>query len=191
VIGEEIVMERDEAYKLLLEYVKTDYLVKHCLATEAIMRALAEKFGEDVEKWGIAGLLHDLDFDLTEHEPSKHTIITEELLQARGFDEESINAIKAHNAEETGSERKSVFDHALTAAESVTGLIVATALVQPDKKLSSVKPESVIKRMKKKDFARKVSRERIQDCQGTGLSLEEFVELSVQAMQKISNELGL
>jgi len=184
-------ISRDKAYNLLTQYVKTDYLIKHCLATEAIMRAMAEKFGEDPDRWGIAGLIHDLDFEETKDDPGSHTLKTEEILRSLGMEEDIIHAIKAHNAEEVGVERKSKFDYALTCGESVTGLIVATALVQPDKKLSSVKPESVIKRMKKKDFARNVSRERIKDCAGAGLEVKEFVALSVRAMESISEELGL
>jgi putative nucleotidyltransferase with HDIG domain len=182
---------RDDAYELLKEHIKTDYMIKHSIATEAIMRDLAKRLEQNVEKWGIAGLLHDLDFEETDEDPKKHTLVTEDILKGMGMDSETIHAIKAHNAEGIGIERKSVFDYALTCAESVTGLIVATALVQPDKKLSSVTSEAVIKKMKKKDFARKVSRERIKDCEGTGLTLEEFMDISVKAMQSIGSELGL
>ena len=187
----EEIKTRDDAYKLLMEHIKTDYMIKHSVATEAIMKELAKKLKQNVEKWGMAGLLHDLDFEETDEDPKKHTLVTEDILSGMGVDCEIIYAIKAHNAEGIGIERKSVFDYALTCAESVTGLIVATALVLPDKKLSSVTAEAVIKKMKKKDFARKVSRERIKDCEGTGLKLEEFMAIAVSAMQGISAELGL
>lgn len=176
------IKNRDDAFQLLSEYVKEEYLINHCLATEAIMRKMAERFGEDPDKWGIAGLLHDLDFEETKDNPCTHTLKTEEILRPLGISEDMISAIKAHNAEEVGVERKTVFDYSLTCAESVTGLITATALMQPDKQLSSVKPESVLKKMKKKEFARKVSRERIKDCAGAGLELEDFINLSVNAM---------
>ena len=182
---------RDDAWKLLKEHINTDYLLNHSIATEAIMKEMAKKLGHDQDKWAIAGLLHDLDFEKTGEDPKKHTLVTEDILKGIGMDSETIHAIKAHNAEGIGIERKSVFDYALTCSESVTGLIVATALVQPDKKLSSVTAEAVIKKMKKKDFARKVSRERIKDCEGAGLKLEEFMEISVQAMKDIGDELGL
>ena len=184
-------ISREEALKLLKEHVKTDYLIKHCIATEAIMKALAERLGGDPEKWAVAGLLHDLDFEETKDEPEKHSLKTEEILRNMDIEEDMIQAIKAHNAEGIGIERKSTFDYALTCAESVTGLIVATALVYPDKKLAGVKAKSIIKRMKKKDFARKVSRERIKDCAGAGLELQEFIEIALKAMQSVSDDLGL
>lgn len=184
-------MDRNEALAILKEHLTQDNLVKHCLATEAIMRALAEKFGEDVDKWGLAGLLHDLDFEQTQSDPSRHGLETAEALAAHGVDPEIIQTIKAHNAEHLGLQRQTRFEHALACTETITGLIVATALVYPDKKLASVKPKSVTKRMKKKDFARNVSREIIMECEQIGLSLEEFVHVSLTAMQGVSEELGL
>ncbi len=187
----EEIKTRDDAYKLLREHVKTDYMIKHSVATEAIMKGLAKKLNQNEEKWGMAGLLHDLDFEETGEDLKKHTLVTEDILNGMGMDSEIIYAIKAHNAEGIGVERKSVFDYALTCAETVTGLIVATALVLPDKKLSSVTAEAVIKKMKKKDFARKVSRERIKDCEGAGLKLEEFMAIAVESMKGVNTELGL
>ena len=184
-------MTREEAYRLVQEYLSAGNLIKHCLAAEAIMRGLARRLGEDEEAWGLAGLLHDLDFEETKDTPERHALRTAEVLGGQGVDEEIIGAIKAHNGEELGIERRTAFEHALAAAETVTGLIVATALVYPDKKLASVKVSSVTKRMKKKDFARAVNRETIMECEQLGLSLNEFVELCLDAMRGISEELGL
>jgi len=184
-------MERDEALTLLKEHLTQDNWVKHCLATEAIMRMLAEKFGESPQKWGLAGLLHDLDFAQTQNTPSRHGLVAAELLGERGVETEIIEAIRAHNAEGLGLERRTRFEYALACAETITGLIVATALVYPDKKLASVKPSSITKRMKKKDFARNVNREIIMECEKIGLSVNEFAELALRAMQGVSDELGL
>jgi predicted hydrolase (HD superfamily) len=144
-----------------------------------------------VDLWGIVGLLHDLDFEETADQPSEHGLRTAAILAARDLPPEAITAIKAHNAEVLGVERKSTFDFALTCAESITGLVIATALVYPDKRLASVKPKSILKRMKKKDFARRVNRDQIRLCEEIGVPLADFAELSLRAMQGISAELGL
>jgi putative nucleotidyltransferase with HDIG domain len=154
------------------------------------METLARRLGGDSDSWWIAGLLHDLDFDQTQ-DPAKHGLAAAELLRARGLPEELVGAVLAHNAEGLGLERRTTLDFALTCAESITGLIVATALVMPDKRLASVTGEAVVRRMKKKDFARKVSRESILLCERAGLGLEEFASLAVAAMQTVAGELGL
>ncbi len=183
-------MTKKEAEELLNQYISSNWLKKHSIATAAVMAALAERLKQDVETWWIIGMIHDLDFDMTQ-DPAVHGKKTAEILKKRGESEETIHAIMAHNAEGLGIVRETTLDYALTCGESITGLIVATALVMPDKKLSSVKPSSVIKRMKKKDFARKVSRECIMLCERIGLDIEEFAEISVRAMQNVSGELGL
>ena len=147
--------------------------------------------GEDEDLWGIAGLLHDLDYEDTKDDMPRHTLKTEEILKEKGVCNEVIEAIKGHNAENLGYEREKPIDHALTCAECITGMIVATTLVYPDKKIASVKPKSIIKRMKQKEFARSVNRDFIRECEKIGIPLEEFAELSLKAMQGISNELGL
>ena len=190
-MSDSVGITREEALALLKEHTKTENLVKHCLASEAIMRGLAERLGKDGEMWGIAGLLHDLDFEETKDVPSQHALKTAQILKKRGVCDEVIEAIKAHNAEGLGLTRRSDFDHALAAAETVTGLIVATALVYPDKKLASVQVRSITKRMKKKDFARAVNREIIMECEQLGLSLDEFVGISLEAMKGIHDALGL
>lgn len=183
-------MNREQALQLVDQHITSDWLKKHSLATAAIMERLAARLAGDPDTWWIIGILHDLDFDITQ-DPAVHGRKSEEILREHGVSQEIIGAVMAHNAEGLGLERSSTLDYAITAAESITGLIVATALVMPDKKLASVKPPSVIKRMKKKDFARKVSRESIMLCEQAGIPLEEFSEIAVAAMQAIAGELGL
>jgi len=183
-------MNPQEARALLDENVQTDWLRKHCLATAAIMEALARRLGGDPQAWWSVGLLHDLDFDRTQ-DPARHGLEAAEILRSRGVPEEAVQAVLAHNAEGLGLERTTTLDYALTCAESITGLVVATALVMPDRKLASVTPEGVLKKMKKKDFARKVSREHVQLCEKIGLPLHEFAGLAVAAMQDRAGELGL
>ena len=181
----------DEALECLQAHLKNEKLISHCLATEAIMRALAQKFEEDQEVWGLAGLLHDLDYEITGEDPSRHGEETARLLEAQGVLPAITDVIKKHNAEGLGLERSTVFEHALTCAETITGMIVATALVYPDKKISSVKTKSVTKRMKTPHFARAVSRERILECEKIGIPLNDFVVLSLGAMSEIAEEIGL
>jgi len=182
---------RNEALQLMKEYLKADNLQKHSLATEIIMRKIAQRRGENEELWGIAGLLHDLDFEETKDDMPNHTLKTQEILKKKGVSKEIIEAIKGHNAENLGYERDRPIDHALTCAECITGMVIATTLVYPDKKLASVKPKSILKRMKQKEFARSVNREYIKECEKIGIPLEEFAELSLNAMREISDELGL
>jgi len=184
-------MTRDEAVELLCEHVQADTLRKHCLAAEAILRALARRLGEDEEAWGVVGLVHDLDFERTADAPAEHTKITCDVLRGKGFPEEALHAIAEHNAEALGIPRESRLGIALACGESITGLIVATALVMPDKKLASVKAKSVLKRMKKKDFARAVSRETIAECERLGIPLHEFAQLCLDAMCGVADDLGL
>ncbi|MFQ5862678.1 MAG: HDIG domain-containing metalloprotein [Candidatus Brocadiales bacterium] len=184
-------MNREEAWDLLTGHIRQENLRKHCVATEAIMRSLARELGRDEESWGVAGLLHDLDFESTKDDPASHTLRTADILRDKGIPDDMVEAIKAHNAEALGIERTTEMGFALSAAESITGLIVAAALVLPDKKLSSVKPSSVIKRMQEKAFARNVNRQAIRGCERLGIGLEDFVKLSLTAMQGIASELGL
>lgn len=183
---------RDGLMSLIKKHVTSGNLLKHCLATEAVISKVAERLGEDASLWGLVGLAHDIDFDETKDEPSRHTLMGAEILRSHGVDEECIKAIISHNEETPGwKPRTSKLEHALAASEAITGLVVATALVMPDKKLSSVKPKSVKKRMKMTAFARNVDRNAIRECEMIGIPLEEFCTLAVEAMQGISEELGL
>ncbi len=166
-------------------------MVKHCLASEAVMQKVADHLGEDPEKWGIAGLLHDVDIELTNADLSVHGLEAVKILEAKGVDSEIIDAIKLHNEKACGLERSTTFHHALAACETITGLITATTLVYPDKKLASVKPKSITKRMKEKAFAASVSRDRIRECEKINIPLPDFARLSLSAMQSISDDLGL
>ncbi|MFH0813140.1 MAG: HDIG domain-containing metalloprotein [Pseudomonadota bacterium] len=184
-------IERKQALDLLNQHIKTENLQRHCLATEAIMRKLAQRLEKNEDMWGLTGLLHDLDLEITRDDQTRHALVAAEMLALQGLPPEALQAIRAHNGEVLGIKRESDFDHALASAETVTGLIVATALVQPDKKVASVKPKSVIKRMKEKRFAENVNREIILECEKMGLPLEEFIILSLEAMQGIARDLGL
>ena len=182
---------RAEAWALLQEHVTNPNMLKHCLASEAVMRAAARRLGQDEEVWGLAGLLHDLDVELTGGDLKVHGLKTVEMLSARGVAPEIVEAIKMHNEVAHGQKRSTVFHRALAACETITGLITATTLVYPDKKLASVKPSSVVKRMKEKLFAASVDRDIIRECEQIGIPLPEFAELSVGAMRAVAGELGL
>lgn len=178
----------DEAYMLLDKHLKSVNLKKHCLATSVIMRELAKKLNENEMHWEIIGLLHDLDFDDTRDDPERHTLITERILSDYDFPLEYIRAIKAHN-ELTGIKRETTLEFALAACETITGLIIATAKVYPDKRISSVRVKSIKKRMKEKAFARNVNRDTIRECERIGISLDDFIELSIKAMADIEEKL--
>ncbi len=184
-------IDRDDAFRLLKKYLKNEKLVSHSLATESIMIRLAKKFNQDENLWGISGLLHDLDYELTGEDSTRHGLETSEILEKESVSPIIIDVIKKHNAEGLGLVRETRFEYALTCAESITGMIVATALVYPDKKISSVKIKSVTKRMKTSHFARAVSRERIMECEEIGIPLNEFVTLSLEAMSTIADQIGL
>ncbi|MBU2547107.1 MAG: HDIG domain-containing protein [Proteobacteria bacterium] len=184
-------MDRAEALALMESRLEANNLRKHCLASEAIMRALARRLGHDENLWGLAGLLHDLDYDQTKDDPGRHGLITEQILADRDLPSEVVEAIKRHNAEALGIERKTPLDLALTAAETMTGMVVAATLVYPDRKVKSVKPKSIVKRMKEKQFARGARREHILLCEELGVPLTEFAALSLSAMSEIDDELGL
>lgn len=184
-------IDREGALSLLREHVQNENLIKHCIATEAVMIALADRLGEDREKWGLAGLLHDLDVEEVNQDLTRHTLVTERVLREKGVDEEIITAVKMHNETAHGVKRSERFHHALAAGETITGLITATALVYPDKKLGSVKAKSIKKRMKEKAFAAAVNREFIMECEKLSLSLDEFAQICLEAMQKVAPDLGL
>ncbi len=184
-------IDRERALKLLDDHLKNDNLKKHCLASEAVMRALARHFGEDENLWGLTGLLHDLDVELTQDDLARHTHETVRILAQEGVCSEILDAIRMHNEHAHNDRRSSRFHHALAAGETITGLITATALVYPDRKLASVKPKSVRKRFKEKLFAAGANREIIAECELIGLPVPEFCDLCLAAMQNIAEDLGL
>jgi len=182
---------RENALELLHRHIKNEKMIFHCLASEAVMRGVARKLGQDEEKWGLAGLLHDLDVEVTNAEPNIHGTQTEVLLKDFDVDEEVLDAIRMHNEYSSGKERSTPFQYALAAGETITGLIFATAYVYPDKKLSSVKTKSVVKRMREKAFAASVKRENILECEKIGIPIDQFAEIAIQSMLPIAGEIGL
>ncbi len=182
---------REDALALLHEHVKNPNMIKHSIASEAVMGALADRLSEDREKWSMAGLLHDVDVEITNADLAVHGREAVRILEEAGVDSEIVDAIRLHNEESAGEARSSVFHHALAAGETITGLIIATTLVYPDKKLASVKPKSITKRMKEKAFAASVNREVIMECEQIGIDLAEFADISLRAMQAINEDLGL
>ncbi len=183
-------MKRETALNHVKENIKNKNLLKHMIATEAIMKGLAVKFNEDTEKWGIAGLVHDIDYDETADDPERHSIVGAEMLKELGYDEDIIYAVKVHN-DVHGLERKSLIDKALYCTDPLTGLIVASALISPDKKLDKIDEEFVARRFDEKTFARGANREQIKACSDLGLELSEFIGIGLSSMRKISKELGL
>ncbi len=183
-------MTRKEALDSVNANVENKNLVKHMLATEAIMYALAKRFGEDEEEWGITGLLHDIDVELTEGDMNSHGKLGADLAKELGVSETMAHAILCHN-EAHGIPLETKLDKALFCADPLTGLITAAALVRPDKKLASVEAKSVRKRFKEKSFAAGANREQIARCSELGLELDEFIELGLKAMQGIAADLGL
>lgn len=186
---------RDEALALLREHTQNENLIKHMLAVEAAMRAYARKFGEDEERWGVVGLLHDFDYEKypnQEHRSTEgHPSVGVKILRERGYPEEICQAILGH-ADYTGVPRESLMAKALYACDDLTGLIVAVALVRPSKKIAEVTVESVKKKWCDKAFARGVNRQDIEKgAQELGVPLDEHIEIVLKAMQGIADQLGL
>ena len=184
-------MIREEAFNLLRKNLSNQNLIKHSLAVEAIMRALARHFREDEEKWALAGLLHDIDYDKVKNDLSQHSLLGAKMLEDLGVDKNICQAVKVHN-EAHGISPQTLMEKTLFVADPLTGLIVAAALVLPSKKLNDLTPENVLNRFKEKSFARGANREIIKKCEELlGLKLEEFVKIGLQSMQGISQDLGL
>jgi uncharacterized protein len=181
-------MDREKALELVKEHLKKENLVKHCLAVEACMREFAEKFGQDVEKWGLTGLLHDLDYQYTVDDPDNHTLKTEEMLAEYNLDEDILHAIKAHNFK---APLDSKMDIALYTVDPTSGFIIACALMHPSKKLENVNLKRMKKRFKEKSFAKGANREQMRECVKMEVELEDFLVTCLTAMQKIAPQLGL
>jgi len=183
-------ISRDYATGLLKKYVKGDYLRKHSLASGLIMERLAKRFGENSDQWYITGILHDIDYELVNEDPKQHGVKASEILAEEGFEEDYIKAIKAHNGENLGITRERAIEHALAASETVTGLIFASALMMPDKKIASIKDKSLKKKFKSKSFAAKVNRDTIREIEKTGIELSEFLSLALEVMKQNESLLG-
>jgi putative nucleotidyltransferase with HDIG domain len=183
-------ISRDEAISLLESKIENINLRRHMLATESIMRALASRLDRDADLWGLTGLLHDIDLEEVDQDPKRHAAVGAEWLEGK-LPGEAVQAVKAHNGEMLGIGRSSELEHALAAAETLTGLVVAATLVLPSKKLADLKVKSVRKRMKEPRFAAGVNREIIKECEKFGMEVPEFIELGVEAMRGIGPDLGL
>ena len=195
-------MTREAALKLLHENMESANLRRHCYSVEAVMRALAKYFKQDGEKWGIVGLLHDGDYEKTKSTPEKHTLLMVEWLKKEGEgDPEILSAILSHNyahlveadiGDSGAHEPKNNLEWSLYCCDELTGLIVAVALVKPDKTLAAVTVDSIMKKWKERSFAAGVKREQIEKCEEMlNIPLREFVGIALEAMQTISEELGL
>ena len=181
-------MTRDEALELVRKHVKNKNLRKHMFATEAVMRALAKRLDEDETLWALTGLVHDVDWDETADDFENHGILSANRLAEAGCPDVMVHAVKAH-AEKAPIESK--LDRALHAADPLTGFLVSCALIRPEKKLAIVDVQFVKNRMEEKSFSRAVSRDQIRECEDLGIPLDEFIQISLEAMQSISDELGL
>lgn len=183
-------MNKEEALRLLAQYTKNESLVKHALSVEAAMKMYARKFGEDEEKWGIVGLLHDFDYEMF---PTKeeHPFKGAEILRGIGYPEDVIYSIVSH-ANYSGYERKNLMDKVLYAVDELTGLITAAALVKPTRSIFDVEANSVRKKMKDKSFARSVCREDIiKGAEELNVDLIEHIDFVIKAMQGIASEINL
>jgi len=181
---------RDDALRVLHEHLHGEYLLRHSRATELIMEVLAKRLGADSALWSITGLLHDLDLEFVGDDAHRHGLETVRILKERfDYPLEGLDAILAHNGDVLGIPCRTPFDHALTAAESITGMVFATALILPSRKLGDVKPKSVVKRLKEPRFAAKVSRERVGHHADIGIDAATFCAIAVDSMQASASEL--
>jgi putative nucleotidyltransferase with HDIG domain len=182
-------MTREEAWNLVCEYTESDSLRRHMLCVETAMRFYAEKLGEDVEKWGLAGLLHDLDY---EKHPDEHPLVAIQLLKEKGVSEEITQAVASHYAAKTGVEPESLMDKYLVACDELSGFISACVYVRPSKSVMDLEAKSVLKKLKEKSFAAGVSREDVQlGAELIGLPLSEHVGNLIEAFRKNAELLGL
>lgn len=185
-----MILDRQEALAMVKKNVKNKNLRKHMYAVEAICKRMAKEFGEDEAKWALAGLLHDIDYDITEKNPEKHSMIGADMLKEAGLPDDIVYAVRAHN-EVHGYPREALLDKVLYAADPLSGLIVAAALIKPEKKLEAIDTEFILRRFEENSFARGANREQIETCKEFDIDLELFVKLSYEAMLEISDDLGL
>ena len=181
-------MTRERALGLLRERLKNRNLFKHSLAVEACLETLARHLSEDEEVWARAGLLHDIDYEETNADPTRHGLVGAELLEKEGLDAQIVHAVKVHSGH---LPPESKLDWALFSADPLTGLIVASALMHPDKKLKSLDVDFLQRRFKEKRFAAGANREQILACKNLEMELDEFMKICLEGMQSIAEELGL
>ena len=181
-------LNREKALSLVKTHLKNKNLVKHSLAVEACMRAMAVRLGREEERWGLAGILHDLDYELTEKNPELHTKESVKILEAEGIEPDIIRCIQAHAG---AVECRSEMEWSIFAIDPLTGLIIAATLMHPNRKLQEVDVEFIKRRYKEKSFARGARREDIELISQVGLELDEFIAICLRAMQGIASDLGL
>jgi putative nucleotidyltransferase with HDIG domain len=185
---------RDDALKIIDENLKNPNLKRHCLAVEAVMRALAKRFKADPDTWGIAGLLHDVDYEKTKDDAKNHTKLAVQWLREIEANSEIEDAILAHawGFVDGSPQPKTPMEWSLYSCDELTGFIVAVALVKPDKKLASVTPESVLRKWNERSFAAGVDRKQIEKCEERlKIPLRDFIDITLTAMQSIAPDLGL
>jgi len=180
---------RKEALGSIRANVQDKNMIRHMLATEAIMRAMAKKLEENEDEWGLTGLLHDIDVELVEGDPKSHSKLGADIARELGASEKMAHAILCHN-EAHGIPRETKLDKALFCADPLGGFITACALVRPNK-LNGLSTKSVMKRLHEKRFAAGVNREQLAQCRELGMELEEFASLGIESMKTIASELGL
>jgi len=183
-------LDRNKAMEELSLRIENENIIKHSLAVEAIMRKLARHFNEYENLWGIAGLVHDIDYERVMGDMSLHGKMGGDILEALNADSTIVYAVRAHNPLNSIPRRRKI-DKALYCADPMAGLIIACALILPDKKLKDVDVQFVINRFHQKGFARGANREQIATCSEIGLTLEEFAAISLEALKEISDQLGL
>ena len=189
-------MIRPEAWETLNSFIKNTNLIKHHLACEAIMIALCKRLNPKaddilINKWGTVGLLHDADYEITKENPDKHTIVLEEKI-GKQLDRDVLYAIKAHNFAYTGSAPKSLMDWSMYTCDELSGLIIASALIHPDRRLSNIDVSFILNRFNDKTFAQGASRAQIKMCEEKlKIPLNEFIGIALSAMTNISSQLNL
>jgi putative nucleotidyltransferase with HDIG domain len=181
---------RDKNIELLKKYLKKDYMIKHSIAVEVVMEAIAMKFDKNMDLYRTAGLMHDIDYEMTDKDPENHAIIGAKILKENGFEEDICNIVLAHRKDKL-EDIESFDEAAIVCSDAVSGLVVASALIHPDKKLSSINADFICRRFYEKGFARGANREKILICKYLPMELEEFAELSHAGMLQHSEELGL
>lgn len=186
-------MERAVAWEIVTEFTASESLRRHMLAVEAAMKAYAPRYGGDVERWGVVGLLHDFDYEkYPDVAVEGHPVVGSKILRERGVDEEIVRAILSHAEQITGVKPESDMEKALVAVDELTGFIIAVALVRPSKSVLDVKPKSIKKKWKDKSFAAPVNREEIEHAaEALGVPLDEHIQIVLEAMKGSAKALGL
>ena len=184
------IMDREHTLEFLRQHVKTDMLMKHLFTVEAAMRGYARKYGEDEERWAIAGLLHDFDWEICPT-PESHPTFGAEILREHGYPEDIIRAVLTHG-EHTGIPRESLMEHTLFAVDELSGFIRAVTLVRPGKSLDDVSPRSVHRKLRDKNFAKDVNRDDIRKgAEELGVDLDEHIGFIAESMKPIAERIGL